>query len=141
MIALVERDRAREGFEFIYLGMAGECKGCRLEKPCHHNLEKGWRYVVKKVSDRAHPCRLFGEVLVCEVEEVLIEAALRPALAIEGATIIYEPVACPHKLCEHARLCMPEGLAQGVRCTVEKVKGRVECDVRGWLALALLRRV
>jgi uncharacterized protein (UPF0179 family) len=140
MIALVDRNCAKIGYEFLYLGMADECSKCDIRVSCHHNLEKNRRYRVLSIKGSNHPCKLFTEVSVCEVKEVGIEAALIPGSAFEAAHLTFNPIPCENVFCDWAIYCRPEGLKGGDRCVVEKVKGRVVCPEKGELITVSLRR-
>jgi uncharacterized protein (UPF0179 family) len=141
MIALVDFESAEEGYEFVYLGEADECRNCNLLLPCHHNLERGRRYAVKSVREKTHPCSLFNQVVVCEVEEVGIDIFLPQGSAFEGASISFKPLSCKNTLCNHSSYCMPEGLTEGDRCMVHSIKGRYKCLEKGDLAVATIRRI
>ncbi|MFQ5800636.1 MAG: UPF0179 family protein [Candidatus Hydrothermarchaeales archaeon] len=140
MIALVDKRCAREGYEFVYLGESEECERCAIHLPCHHNLENGRRYVVTAAQEKSHPCQLFEEVVVCEVQEVLIDAAIEPVAAFAGASFTFRPIKCDKPLCSYGEYCMPEGLRDGDRCTIEAIKEKIRCKERGELVIAALRR-
>lgn len=140
MIALVDKRCAKEGYEFVYLGESEECEGCAIRLPCHHNLEDGRRYIVTAIKEKSHSCPLFEEVVVCEVEDVLIDAAIKPAAAFAGASFTFRPIKCDKPLCSYVEYCMPEGLRDGDRCTIEAIKERIRCKERGNLAIVALRR-
>jgi uncharacterized protein (UPF0179 family) len=140
MIALVDKRCAKEGYEFIYLGTSVECEGCSLHLPCHHNLEKGRNYIVTALKDKNHPCPLFEEVAVCEIQESSIDTAIDPKGAFTGASFMFRHPSCDEVLCNHARYCMPEGLKDGDRCTIEDIKERIKCRKNRELVIATLRR-
>ncbi len=141
MIALVDSESAEVGYEYVYLGEADECKKCSLLLPCHHNLERGRRYAVKSVRDKTHPCSLFGQVVVCEVEEVGVDGAIAPEFAFIGSSITFKTVDCKNALCDYSNLCMPEGVSTGDRCTITGVKKKINCPEGKSLIVATLRRI
>ncbi len=141
MIALVDSESAGDGYEFVYLGKADECRNCGLLLPCHNNLERGRRYTVKLVRDKTHPCSLFKSVAVCEVEEIGIDVAILPGSAFEGASISFEPLKCKNAFCKHSTYCMPEGLSKGDRCLILSVKRKIKCPEKGNLDVATIRRI
>jgi uncharacterized protein (UPF0179 family) len=141
MIGLVDSESANEGYEFVYLGEADECKNCSLRLPCHHNFECGRRYAVKSVREKTHPCRLFNQLIVCEVEEVGIDVFLPQGSAFEGASITFKPLSCKKRLCKHSPYCMPEGLSDGDRCMVHSIKGKFKCPEKGELSVVTIRRL
>jgi uncharacterized protein (UPF0179 family) len=141
MIVLVDKSCAREGYEFVYLGEAKECRECGLKLPCHHNLEKGRRYAVDVARSERHYCRIFDEVVVCEVREVGIEVAINRDSAFEGATLTFHPIDCKESFCKFIANCRPEGLREGDRCTVERVIDRMVCPKKGGLTRVSIRRV
>ena len=141
MIALVDSESAREGYEYVYLGEADECEMCSLRLPCHHNLERGRRYVVKSVRGKTHPCSLFGQVVVCDVDEMGVDAAIAPGFAFVGSSITFKSVDCKNPLCDYSGLCMPEGVSTGDRCTITGVKKKINCPEKRSLVVATLRRI
>ena len=141
MIALVDSGCAKPGLEFVYLGEAEECRSCKLRIPCHQNLEKGRRYLVVSRKEKSHPCKLFEEVSVCELQEVGIDVAMPPGLAFEGASIVYHPHVCKKTLCIYQGKCVPEGLKDGDRCTVQAIKGKMRCGEKGELLIVALKRI
>ncbi|HDH28918.1 MAG TPA: UPF0179 family protein, partial [Euryarchaeota archaeon] len=129
------------GYEYVYLGEADECEMCSLRLPCHHNLERGRRYVVKSVRGKTHPCSLFGQVVVCDVDEMGVDAAIAPGFAFVGSSITFKSVDCKNPLCDYSGLCMPEGVSTGDRCTITGVKKKINCPEKRSLVVATLRRI
>jgi uncharacterized protein (UPF0179 family) len=125
----------------VYLGLGDECSKCPLKTPCHHNLDRGRRYVVVGVKNKSHPCKLFEEVLVCDVKEVGIDVSISPGSAFEGATIRFNPQPCDKKLCVYTGKCIPEGLSDGDRCTIISIKGKIKCPEKGELSLVKVKRI
>ena len=141
MIALVDSESAETGYEFVYLGEADECKECSLRTPCHHNLERGRRYVVKSVRGKTHPCSLFETVVVCDVAEKGVDAAIAPEFAFVGSSLTFQSVDCKNTLCSHSNLCMPEGISPDDRCTITGVKKKIDCPEGKNLVVATLKRI
>jgi uncharacterized protein len=141
MIALVDSESAEAGYEYVYLGEADECRNCSLRLPCHHNLEQSRRYVVKTVRGKTHPCSLFGQVVVCNVAEMGVDAAITPEFAFVGSSLTFKSIECKNTLCDYSNLCMPEGVSTGDRCTITGVKKKIECPEGRGLVVATLRRI
>ncbi len=141
MIVLVDSKSAEINYLFIYLGESEECGSCKMRIPCHSSLEKGRRYIVTGLKNKNHPCRLFGGVSVCEVEESQISAAINGRWGIPGATIRYHQVECKEILCKNAEICMPEGLLEDDRCIVENIKGKLQCSFRDDYVVVSLKRI
>jgi uncharacterized protein (UPF0179 family) len=141
MIALVDKSSARVGYEFVYLGEADECPKCSLYIPCHHNLENGRKYRISALKNKSHICSVFDEVFVCEVDEVPIEVAMKGGSAFEGATVNYRSLSCKNTFCKYSSFCLPEGLMEGDRCTIVKIKDKIKCVELGELVLVIIRRI
>ncbi len=141
MIALVDSESAVVGYEFLYLGEGDECKMCSHRLPCHHNLERDRRYVVKSVRDKTHPCSIFETVVVCDVAEIGVDAAIASDFAFVGSSITFKKVDCKNTLCSHSNICMPEGISAGDRCTITGVAKMIECPENKRLVVATLKRI
>lgn len=140
MIALVDRGCAKENYKFVYLGESEECKSCKNRMSCHTNLEKGRRYVIRTLRDTAHQCAIFDEVIVCELEEIGIDAAINSDAAFPGATITFHPPKCSNHFCKYAMYCMPDSLIDGDVSVIEEVKEKIMCKKISGLVIAKLRR-
>ncbi len=134
IVTLIGEKLAREGEEFIFLGMANKCDECRLKKACA-NLEVGRRYRVVKIrEDIKHDCYVHeGSVSVVEVIEPPIKAVIDARYAVKGSKIVFKPVNSEPALRD---LCHPAGLMDGDRCTVVDVLD----DLPGGLKLVELKR-
>ena len=141
MIVLVDNETAKAGYEFVYCGEGDECRDCKFKLPCHSNLEAGRRYVVTEIKKQVHPCQLFGEVRVADVNESSFEVTIKRGNAIEGASTTYNPLKCENSLCENYSICCPDGLDSLDRCVVEKIISKVDCEKLGALEMVRLRRV
>jgi len=141
MITLLDKGSAKKGYEFVYYGKAEECKDCDLANVCHGNLERGRKYHIVMVREFTHNCRLFGEVVVSEVKESKILAAIDVKKAFEGSSIVYTPINCEKVFCKNFRYCKPEGLVERDRCVVEGIKERAECSQGNALVIAAVRRL
>ena len=128
IITLVSKDKAQVGYTFLYNGPSSSCEGCERYQVCIKNLEEGRVYRVLKVRKRGFPCRLHEEgVVVVEVIESEVPAAIQTKLAIEGAVIPFESLECNDLFCKAYNLCVPVGLKEGDRCKIIEVKGTVKC--------------
>ncbi len=135
IVTLIGEKLAKEGEEFIFLGMANKCDECRLKRVCA-NLELGRRYRVVKVrEDIRHDCYIHeGGVSVVEVIEPPIKAIVNAKHALKGSKIIFKPVNNSEPALHD--LCHPAGLRDGDRCTVVNVLD----DLPGGLKLVELKR-
>jgi len=140
-VTLLDARFAKPGYTFVHYGSAEECNGCRLLAACAGNLEKGRRYVVRRVREARHRCRVFGTVAVAEVEEAEVPAAVPKRTALRGAVISYSPLRCGEVLCPSYPLCSPEGLKAGDRVQLAEVDGTLECQHGFELVKVVLRRV
>jgi len=142
LITLVGFSQAKKGYMFIHRGASPKCEGCEYIRVCVENLEPGRVYKVVGLREKTLYCKLAGEnVRVVEVVESEIEAAIPSKLAIEGATILFQPQECDVEDCENFELCIPKGLLKGDRCEIVKVTGSLRCPQNSPLAKVLLRRV
>ncbi len=134
IVTLIGEKLAKEGEEFVFLGMANKCEECRLKKACA-NLEIGRRYRVVKIrEDIRHECYVHeGGVSVVEVIEPPIKAIVDAKYAVKGSKIVFKPVDCEPALHD---LSHPAGLVEGDRCVVVDVLD----DLPGGLKLVELKR-
>ncbi|MHC1636044.1 MAG: UPF0179 family protein [Candidatus Methanospirareceae archaeon] len=122
---LIGTKLAKEGEEFIFLGEAKKCEGCRLRNSCI-NLQPARRYRIEKVRDIKHDCLIHEDgVCMVEVEEAPIKAAIEARRAFEGAKVIFEAPECEEALCELYDYCHPLGLRKGDKCVILRVIGDV----------------
>lgn len=126
IITLIDEAHAIPGYEFVSYS-AEECRDCNLYNVCIQNLREGRKYRITGVRNFSHSCKIFGKVVVVEVEEAEIEASLDPKQAISGAVINFEPVECERILCDHYTKCIPEGLSSGERVVVTEVREKIRC--------------
>ncbi len=138
IITLIDESHATPGYEFVSYS-PDECKDCTLYKVCIQNLREGRKYRITGVRNFSHSCKLFGKVVVVEVEEAEIEASLDPKHAISGAVVNFEPVKCNRVLCEYYTSCVPEGLSSGERVVVTEVKEKIKCPRNLNLTSVLLK--
>jgi len=126
-ITLVAEEFAEVGNTFDYLGPDPLCDTCKIKTICF-NLEEGARYRIKALRPTFHDCEAAeGRVRVVEVERVDREITVDYKGAIEGSTVTYTRPDCPHIGCPHFRACHPEGISDGMKVTLVKVDGRIEC--------------
>lgn len=114
---------AVEGFTFQFLGVPERCLGCEYSKVCFSRLKEGRLYRVVSVRGKRFPCRIHGEVILVELEEAPVDAAVPAKQAIEGAIITFRRDECSKLSCPGFTLCKPEGLKNGDKCRVLKVYG------------------
>jgi hypothetical protein len=124
LITLVGKKMAKEGEEFVYMGLSQTCKKCRLKTVCS-NLKEGRTYRIVKVRDKEHKCDLHEEgVMVVEVEQLPAEVNIRKEEA-EGTAVAYHPVRCDEVLCKDYDACVP-GIKEKDYKIVETI-GDVDC--------------
>jgi len=132
---------ARQGYEFLHLGRAEECEGCRLVRTCMENLEPGRRYRITGIKDMEHPCALHGKVRVVEVEEAGVPAALEKRRVFIGSKIEFSRQDCDDIFCPGYRFCRPEGLLEGDVCRITDSQEALECKRGRSLVVVRLERV
>ena len=143
LVTLIGTKLAKEGVEFIFLGVSNKCEECRLKNTCT-KLEVGRRYRVEKVRDEMkHDCSIHEDgVCVVEVTESSITTAIDAAYTFKNSKIVFEPPDCKETDCELFDSCLPAGLKDGDKCTVLEVIGDApgECKKGQVLKLVTLRR-
>jgi len=139
---LVSLNQAKEGFTFLHKGSSPKCDGCKYFLICVKNLETGRVYRVTGLRDKKMRCELADtDMMVVEVVESEIEAAVLCKQAIEGAIILFQTRECSVEDCENLTRCSPRGLLNGDRCEVVKVTGSLRCAQGLPLAGVVLQRV
>lgn len=123
-VTLIGERMAKEGKEFIYLGIGGECKNCRLKTICS-NLKKGRKYRITKVREKHHECKIHdGGVRAVEIEEMSIIAAVPSELA-EGTVANFRAIECKNIGCENFHYC--HLLIKEKKYRIEEVIEDIEC--------------
>ena len=127
---------ARKGTEFVYVGVAQQCRGCRLKMVCS-NLKVGRCYRITNVRDKEHVCDLYeGGVVAVEIEKQPIETTIKKDSA-EGTSVTYTEVNCDMVGCQHYALCHPGvdakkyniiEVLEDVKCPKEYALKRVRLD-------------
>jgi hypothetical protein len=121
-VTLIGKELARNGLEFIYEGMIGECESCKLSKACN-NLKKGRRYRIVAVRKTEHSCPVhLNGALSVEVIESPIPVLISADMAIRNTRIQFE-FSCTRETCSNFDLCHPEGLVEGEKYIVQDVIG------------------
>ena len=142
IITLVGTNQAKEGFKFLHRGSTDKCEGCEYVHVCSLNLQPGRIFRVVGIRDKTLYCRLSEEHMrVVEVVESETEGTVHSKQAMEGATVLFQPVECSLEDCENLELCLPKGLVRGDRCEIAAVIGRLRCLQSLPLVKVLLRRV
>ena len=107
IITLLGKKLAKEGNEFVYLGITPKCKGCKLKAVCS-NLQEGRVYRVEKVREKSHDCQLHDEdVVVVEVKKQPHEVNVKKEVA-EATAIEYHKIKCNNALCPEYEACVPK---------------------------------
>lgn len=123
---MVPRAQAREGFTFKAL-VDPRCFKCSFYSACAGALRAGGRYRVVGVRRTSHLCPIIGyEMVVVEVEEEPIPAAVESRVALEGVALRYSKVKCDTP-CPYRDYCTRTPLLEGERVRVVRVRGRIPC--------------
>jgi len=142
IITLVSKGRGKVGYKFLYQSPSPSCEGCERYLVCIKNLEEGRVYQIVNIRRKSFPCRINEEgVVVVEVVEGEVPAAIPKKLAIEGAVIPFSEMGCGELFCEGYNLCKPTGLKAGDHCKIVEVKGRVKCPQNLHLTEVSLQRL
>jgi len=143
-ITIVGKTQARLGFSFVHKGASSKCAECRYQKVCIENLEPNRVYEVVGIRDREVPCLIHERgAQVVEVKEAIIQTTIPSRSAYEGAVLTFKPKECSKIECENYELCHPQGIKEGDKCKIVKIKEKkIECPqtVERILAIALLQR-
>ena len=124
LITLVGKKMAKEGVEFVYLGINDICRSCRLKTVCS-NLQEGRTYRIVKIRDKTHECPLHEEgVVVVEVEKLPIEVNIKKEEA-EATAVSYHAIKCDRVLCDEYDACVPGIREKDYR--ILEVVGDVKC--------------
>ncbi len=122
-MSLVPSSLAKRGFKFVFEGIAGPCKGCRLRSACVDGLEVGRVYEVAELNPKKRfSCPLHGEVVLATLRKAHILVAL-PSGLIEGATTQYKGVECDDLACRNYQYCRPDGLLPGDKIRIVREVG------------------
>jgi len=123
VVTLIGKKLAKEGVEFIYLGITKTCRSCKLKTVCS-NLEEERRYRIKKVRNKSHKCSLHGEVVAVEVEKMPIVVNVKKEQA-EATAVEYHPINCDFVGCKEYQHCNAPIKEKEYR--ILNVIGDVEC--------------
>jgi uncharacterized protein (UPF0179 family) len=126
LVTLIGEHLAVEGEEFTYFGANNECRNCQLKTVCF-NLKPGRQYRVVKLRDKQHDCTVHeGNVIVVEVEELPLTAAITKDLA-EGGTTTAEKQECKNIGCDTFEICTNTAIQNGKTYTIKKVYEKIKC--------------
>ena len=124
---MVTRAQARPGRVFRVI-VNPRCLNCRVYSVCAGSLRPGGRYRVLRVRRVAHFCPILRDrMVVVEVEELPLRAAVSSKVAVEGVTIQYRRVECNNKRCVYYVYCVANPFREGERVRVVKVVERIPC--------------
>ena len=127
IITLIGIRMAKPGTEFIFKGKNPDCNGCRFKNSCL-NLEEGGRYKVVGLRNTSPlDCSIHeGGVQAVDVVESPWTVMIESRMAIQGSTIIYEPVHCHENDCEMYEYCHNPGLIPGNKYKILTIIGEPE---------------
>jgi len=127
MLTLIGESMARVGMKFVFEGASEECATCKLRFTCTSNLDKGHVYEIVEVRKNKHFCpKENGYLVLVDVIEPALEMAVDTRRAIVGMTISYV-APCDKKLCPHYDRCVPLGIEEGERVTINKIVETIKC--------------
>ena len=125
-VTLIGERLAKEGKEFIYLGPNNECRNCKLKTVCF-NLKFGRNYKISKIREKKHNCNVHDRnVVVVEVEELPITAALSKKHPV-GSSVKHTKMNCKNIGCENFDICMNKAVEHGKTYTVKKIYEKMTC--------------
>ncbi len=105
-VTLIGKNLAKEGNEFVYVGITKKCRNCKLKTVCS-NLKVGRSYRIIKVREKEHACSLHeGGVVAVEIEKLPFMAAVKKEQA-EGTIISFHEEGCDKISCKNYSLCNP----------------------------------
>lgn len=126
LVTLIGKKLAVEGEEFTYLGSNNECKNCKLKTVCF-NLKPGRQYKITKIRDKQHNCSIHdGNVVVVEVSEMPIVAAVNKKLPDETTTKI-DKQECKNIGCDYFKICTNIAIQKDKTYTIKKIYGKIDC--------------
>lgn len=127
LVTLIGEKLAKNNTEFIYIGPNNECRNCKLKTVCF-NLKIGRRYEITNVRDKKHNCNVHeGTVIVIEVQEKPIQAAIDKKTA-EGTKTKMENINCKNIGCENYDLCSID-LNKDKTFIVKKIIEDIKCPI------------
>jgi len=140
VVTLLDREKAKVGYKFKFLGCAPECSRCELARACVGKLEKGRVYEVTKVNYRKKfPCKLYGEVYLVEVRVPELLVAIPSQRAHVGAIITFTKIKCEKVFCEEYKYCDADGLRNGDKIEIIEEVEEVNCSEKGRLSICKVR--
>jgi len=114
------------------------CFMCEFYRACVGALRAWGRYRVVSVRRASHFCPIVGdEMVVVEVEDEPLLAAVESKVAVEGVTLRYAKVEC-NAPCPYRGYCMRVPLLEGEVVRVARVLQRLPCPKSRPLALVEL---
>jgi uncharacterized protein (UPF0179 family) len=127
LVTLIGEKLAKNNTEFIYIGPNNECRNCKLKTVCF-NLKIGRRYEITNVRDKKHNCNVHeGTVIVIEVQEKPIQAAIDKKIA-EGTKTKMENINCKNIGCENYDLCSID-INKDKTFIVKKIIEDIKCPI------------
>jgi len=127
IVTLIGEKLANNDTEFIYIGPNNECRNCKLKTVCF-NLKIGRKYKITNIRDKRHNCNVHeGTVIVVEVQETPIYAAIDKKIT-EGTNTKIEYKDCRNIGCENYELCSID-LNKDKVFIVKKVIEDIDCPI------------
>ena len=141
-ITVVGIKQSKTGFQFLHAKPLTECENCRLYKVCMTNLEADRVYEIIEVREKQFPCNIHEDgVRIVKVVEADREAAINPKFVFPQAVITLTTQECHNLSCSHYATCVPQGLKNGDKVKILKVKEAIDCPEGHSLVEVILRRL
>jgi uncharacterized protein (UPF0179 family) len=132
LFTFVGVDQAKQGYTFLYEGMAKKCENCSYRNVCHGNLTPKKIYRVLELRDKTVNCNVYvGKARLVGVYEAEIEAVVEPRHAFPMAVIRYKPQICSIYTCKYFEKCFPVGLSEGMSFKILETRESFQCPTSG----------
>jgi uncharacterized protein (UPF0179 family) len=142
IITAVGFKQAKTGFQFLHAKPLTECENCRLFNVCMTNLETDRVYEIIEVREKNFPCNIHEEgVRIVKVVEADRDAAINPKFVFPQALITLTTQECQNLSCPGYTICVPQGLKNGDKVKILKVKEAIRCPDGHSLVEVILRRL
>jgi len=136
-VAMVPRAQAKKGAVFRVL-LDPRCFKCEFYRACVGALRPRGRYRVVGIRRVSHFCPIIGdEMVVVEVDDAPLLAAVDSKVAIEGVAFKYSKVSCDAP-CPYRDYCTRAPLLEGETVRVVRVLQRIPCPKSRSLTLVEL---
>lgn len=116
------------------------CFKCKIYNACARSLRHGGRYRIVSIRRASHICPIIGDkMIVVEVEEAPIIAAIESKLAVTGIKVKYSKINCMNMKCVYNSHCTKTPLTEGEFVEVKRILSKLPCPRDLSLTLAELQ--